>query len=317
MILINSIKKDPSTNKVIDWIKHYNEAADVFRHNPEDLIFRVSIDFENQNNLGVRIDVNCNRYCRIIELDEVKSYWYRRGEFNFSLTQTSNRMEHDIYTFLNEEWLKTSEFINKRLLEKRKLGDVADNKINKFEVLFIASGLGIDIPRTFISTQPVDRDNLVSKGIYHNCFIIDGKHSVGSFTIRVDDFRSSSFFPSQFQKEIPKLYELRIFYLFGKFYTSVIFSQENQQTEVDFRDYDKQTPNRVVPYQLPEYIEVKLKKLMTALKLETGSIDMIVTPEKKYVFLEVNPIGQFDQVSVPCNYHLEEKIANYLLYGEN
>jgi hypothetical protein len=41
---------------------------------------------------------------------------------------------------------------------------------------------------------------------------------------------------------------------------------------------------------------------------------MIVTPEKKYVFLEVNPIGQFNQVSIPCNYFLEKKIADYLLH---
>jgi hypothetical protein len=44
---------------------------------------------------------------------------------------------------------------------------------------------------------------------------------------------------------------------------------------------------------------------------------MIVTPEKKYIFLEVNPIGQFNQVSIPCNYAIEEKIANYLLNGQN
>lgn len=52
---------------------------------------------------------------------------------------------------------------------------------------------------------------------------------------------------------------------------------------------------------------------MKKMNLDTGSIDMIVTPELEYVFLEVNPVGQYDMVSVPCNYHLHSKIAKILI----
>ena len=31
------------------------------------------------------------------------------------------------------------------------------------------------------------------------------------------------------------------------------------------------------------------------------------------VFLEVNPVGQFGMVSLPCNYQLEKRIAQYLI----
>jgi D-alanine-D-alanine ligase-like ATP-grasp enzyme len=51
---------------------------------------------------------------------------------------------------------------------------------------------------------------------------------------------------------------------------------------------------------------------MNKLDLNCGSIDMIVTPKNEYVFLEVNPVGQFGMVSYPCNYNLEKKIAEYL-----
>jgi len=54
---------------------------------------------------------------------------------------------------------------------------------------------------------------------------------------------------------------------------------------------------------------------MSKLNMNCGSIDMIVTKQKEYVFLEVNPIGQFKQVSFPCNFYLEQKIANFLNYG--
>ena len=47
--------------------------------------------------------------------------------------------------------------------------------------------------------------------------------------------------------------------------------------------------------------------------LDTGSIDIVVTKKEEYVFLEVNPVGQFGWVSSNCNYYLEEKVANYLM----
>jgi hypothetical protein len=38
-----------------------------------------------------------------------------------------------------------------------------------------------------------------------------------------------------------------------------------------------------------------------------------VFPNGDIYFLEVNPAGQFGMVSTPCNYYLEEKIAEVLL----
>ena len=53
--------------------------------------------------------------------------------------------------------------------------------------------------------------------------------------------------------------------------------------------------------------------LMKQLQLESGSIDMVVTPNNEYVFLEVNPVGQFDYVSKLCNYFIEKEIAVKLI----
>jgi hypothetical protein len=41
-------------------------------------------------------------------------------------------------------------------------------------------------------------------------------------------------------------------------------------------------------------------------------VDLIYTPDGEYVFLEVNPMGQFHWLSENCNYYLEEFIANQL-----
>ncbi|MGH9762966.1 MAG: hypothetical protein ACREAC_19250, partial [Blastocatellia bacterium] len=75
---------------------------------------------------------------------------------------------------------------------------------------------------------------------------------------------------------------------------------------------------RTVPYRLSCDLESRLAALMKAVNLDTGSIDMVRTVDGRFVFLEVNPVGQFGMVSQPCNYYLERKLAKALaerLYG--
>lgn len=93
-----------------------------------------------------------------------------------------------------------------------------------------------------------------------------------------------------------------------------IFSQSNSKTCIDFRKYDAKLPNRYIPYKLPDEIECALKKVMDCLKLNTGSIDLMVDENNKYYFLEINPVGQFGMVSEPCNYLLEKRIAEFLVF---
>jgi len=51
---------------------------------------------------------------------------------------------------------------------------------------------------------------------------------------------------------------------------------------------------------------------MKAVNLNTGSLDFIKSTDGEYVFLEVNPAGQFGMTSASCNYYLHKEIANYL-----
>ncbi len=122
----------------------------------------------------------------------------------------------------------------------------------------------------------------------------------------------TSFFPSLIQEKIDKLFELRIFYLHGDFFSMAIFSQNDKKTNTDFRKYNHDKPNRQVPFSIPKSVSDKLTLLMQKLKLNSGSIDMVVTKNYEYVFLEINPVGQFGMVSGPCNYKIEKKIAQYL-----
>ena len=127
-----------------------------------------------------------------------------------------------------------------------------------------------------------------------------------------NSFNDINFSQSLFQQYIPKKYEIRSFYLKGQFRSMAIFSQQNEKTKLDFRNYDQERPNRNVPYNLPKSLEQKLHKLMLKLDINCGSMDIIVTPDDQYYFLEVNPFGQFQWLSKGCNYFLERMIAKNL-----
>ena len=84
------------------------------------------------------------------------------------------------------------------------------------------------------------------------------------------------------------------------------------KTIIDFRNYDRTRPNRRIPYKLPEIIESQLVKLHKSIKLNCSSVDVLLSTDNEYFFLEINPVGQFGMVSFPCNYYLEKIIANEL-----
>lgn len=109
------------------------------------------------------------------------------------------------------------------------------------------------------------------------------------------------------------MYELRVFVLGKDIYPMVIFSQNDKKTEVDFRNYNDDNPNRTAPYKLPKDINRALLKIFAELNLNTGSADFIRAINGEYYFLEINPLGQFGMTSKPCNYHLEKKIAEFLI----
>jgi glutathione synthase/RimK-type ligase-like ATP-grasp enzyme len=100
-------------------------------------------------------------------------------------------------------------------------------------------------------------------------------------------------------------------------YSMAIFSQLDEQTKIDFRNYNYEKPNRCVPYKLPDYIEVKIEMLMNKLSLNTGSIDLVFTTDNEYYFLEVNPVGMFSPLTWPLNYTIEKDIAIFLANQNN
>ena len=52
---------------------------------------------------------------------------------------------------------------------------------------------------------------------------------------------------------------------------------------------------------------------MNSLGLNTGSLDIVFTKDNRFVFLEVNPSGQFGAVSETTNSNIEYEISKFLM----
>nr|WP_299206803.1 grasp-with-spasm system ATP-grasp peptide maturase [uncultured Brumimicrobium sp.] len=324
MILIISEQEDYSTERVTKWLDHLH--AKYFRLNKEDPIKNLEITFSN-NDFSINLYINEEW----LLFKEIHSVWYRRGElnFDFDLTFTKNATDSFVkgvqYNLIHEELKTINDFMEHVLINKPSLGSMKWKNANKLLSLLYAQRAELEVPKSIISTEKKQlktffkesKKDCISKGVQDVMSFVSDNNSYSYATSKIlskdiEDM-SETFFPSLLQHNIDKKYEVRTFYLNGDFYSMAIFSQNDEKTSVDYRNYNVQKPNRNVPYLLPKKIEDKLTVFMNSMELNTGSIDLIVTNNNEFVFLEVNPSGQYGMVSIPCDYELDFKIAKHLI----
>lgn len=308
MILIISINNDYSTTTVIEWLNFFNKKWIRINENDE-----IHLDF-------IINDVIFNVNELSFKLSEIKSCWYRRGFLNLKF-KINNEIKQ-FHNFNTTEASKIEQYIYYKLSQLKKVNSYSNSEINKLIVSDIARNLELKTPNDYLvntknelrKIMNDENQEFITKSIWGNPVHRFNNFTLFNYTqkIEFDKIETNDFAVSLVQNYIEKKYELRIFYLEKSFYTMAIFSQNDVKSTVDFRNYNKEKPNRTVPYKLPFTIKQKLIKLMDKLDLNCGSIDMIVNKNNDYIFLEVNPIGQFGMVSTPCNYNLESIIAKYL-----
>lgn len=331
MILILSQSAfEMSTEEVMDWLDAM--GAEFVRLNRDDLeegALAVEIDGPQ---IMLRLEAEGLRLS-LLRLRAVRAVWYRRwaAEQRFA----SVRLVADAGEV---SWPAHAELLRHLGAESRKLGELLFARLAdlpwltrpdavsplKPAVLAVAAEVGIDVPRTLITTRRAELASfaaevgtVITKPLSEaRTFQIAGRaHALHTRSLSGDDIAQlpERFAPSLFQERLEKSYELRVFFLAGECHAMAIFSQADPRTRDDFRHYNLERPARMVPYRLRLELAARISVLMRRLGLETGSLDLVRTPGGRTVFLEVNPVGQFGMVSKPCNYHLEEKVAAQLL----
>jgi ATP-GRASP peptide maturase of grasp-with-spasm system len=317
MAIIQSSSDDRSTDDVIQWLEHKNYTKTKKFFDKTELE-NIDIFFDNNE---LKLEIN--------NIDITENFWYRRGEFAEQKKVILDCPIEELIIANKKENIKPIiDFLSIGNSKNDNINSFKDNSVLKLKMLKYCIELKIRIPKTFITNKSKDitkrfnsDEKIIVKSIenptikvdYFNYWIIlDPVIKILSF----NELTSTKHFktqPSLFQEYIEKQFEIRTFYLNGKFKSMAIFSQQNEKTKEDFRNYDYSKPNRNVPFQLPKALEKKLHKLMLKLDLNCGSFDIIYTPDGKYYFLEVNPIGQFQWLSQNCNYFIERMIAKTLI----
>lgn len=197
---------------------------------------------------------------------------------------------------------------------------------NKQLQLRVARELGIDTPSNLTTNNPqavkqfaqecnggIIAKMLSSFAIYDE----QGRETV-VFTNPVtsedlDNLEGLRFCPMTFQEKIPKKLELRTIIVGKQVFTAAVDSQALQKARHDWRKQGVALLNEWYTHNLPQDVENKLLKLMNYFGLNYGAIDIILTPDDRYVFLEVNPVGEFFWLERCPGLPISEAIAKILL----
>ncbi|HEU5376313.1 MAG TPA: hypothetical protein VFV38_12780, partial [Ktedonobacteraceae bacterium] len=175
---------------------------------------------------------------------------------------------------------------------------------HKPQQLQLAQSLGLVIPKTLITSEPEAFEHF-----YHECheqviYKLMGypwyKDSTGlpisAFTTRVPreiigQAHRISATAHLFQELIEKRCDLRAILIGNEVFVTEIYPL-SEATRIDFRvDYHSL---RYAPHDhLPDTVREALLAMNRAYRLAYSAIDLIYTPEGRYVFLELNAIGQF------------------------
>lgn len=325
ILIISKSEAEDTTNIVMDWLDAFN--GDYYRLNGEDFmdkadIINGQIQLEDFNPEAVTIIWNRRWSSRGLINVENEEYYDALGAKNASILLRSLRQENGILR----------SFLNLKLKSKIWTTRPEKTSANKIKNLEIAKSCNLSVPEYIITSNKLKLSQFAKK---HKSIICKAISETPIFSSSIDNdivetlilytksFTGSqieeevpnTFFKSLFQQQIIKEFEIRVFYLNGTCYSMAIFSQNDKQTQVDFRNYNDNRPNRTVPFKLPKEVESNIKEFCRKAEYTIGSLDLIKSTDGKYYFLEINPVGQFGMVSYPCNYNLEKKLAKYLIDG--
>ncbi len=187
--------------------------------------------------------------------------------------------------------------------------------------LLAAERVGLETPPTIVSN---DANTIVAflrqfgeTAIYKNLSWYYGGKNRALYTnrIAVDTIllhaANVAAAPGIFQPYIEKKYELRVTIVGTTIFAARIDSQACEETKTDWR----RDPGIVLheAVTLPREIAESLLEFHRSQGLVYGAYDLIVTPDGRHVFLEVNSVGQWLWLEETAGLRISAAIAEALL----
>lgn len=194
----------------------------------------------------------------------------------------------------------------------------------KIPQLTLAAKLGFNLPVTLVTNDPGEFLDFYRR---HNGRVITKTASVQAETwlgpmctayarmIRPRDlvhFQDVQSCPLIAQVYVEKALEIRVTVVGNDVFAAGIHSQATRRTRVDWRRYDRtSTPHDI--HTLPAEIAQLCLSLVQSMGLAYGAIDLILTPEGQYVFLEINPNGQYKWIESLTGLPITKRIVRLLV----
>ena len=323
MILVFTERTDLNTRTVLSYLNNCGEAFEVFLED-DAIELEYAID---TNEFDYQVYKN-NRF--LCDSSEIKSVWYRRTDIQVCRFGNGMFSQAGLENYSREHIKTRTEQIRRCMHNKKCLGKFGFGNYNKIEFLEICTSLKIEIPKTMITKSKrnlLDFWNNCSKEIITKSLAFPFECENYTESGEIESYRLGYTVPvgksemellpeffdlSIFQEKLDKQFEIRTIYLDGKTYSQAIFSQSREEAALDYRQgYD--SGMRMCNYTLPALVEEQVQKLMKELHLNFGSLDIVVTKDNRYVFLEVNPNGQYGAVSLATNSNIDYEVAKFLM----
>lgn len=230
-----------------------------------------------------------------VALQDISSVWWRRPKPHEISPALSNRDDWQfaygecaaamsgLFSAIDAFW------INEPLRDEK--------AAQKLYQLKLARLCGLRPPRTCITNDPDAAGLFIAAegetGTIYKAFSATERAWRETRLLREDELQHIAnvrHAPVIFQEYIKADVDLRITVIGDEIFPAAIYSQETDY-KVDFRMTMHEA--RFEPHRLPAAVEDGLRQLMRRLGLVYGAIDMRLTPDGEYVFLEVNPCGQW------------------------
>jgi RimK-like ATP-grasp domain len=201
---------------------------------------------------------------------------------------------------------------------------------NKLLQLVTAARLGFSLPRTAITNEPACLlDCFTQFGgaaitkVFSNPLVTrDGGSDIDSEEwssysrpVQRRDLgyhRSIRHAPTIVQEYVPKSVEIRATVVGVRVFAAAIHSQRSRRSRHDWRHYDR---DKVLyeEHELPPQITRLCVDLTKALNLTFGAIDLVLRPDGEYVFLEINPSGQWLWIENLTGLPIADGLADLLM----
>jgi len=318
MLLIVSQRGDLHTDRVAAFCRRRGvEFALLYTHEfPQDVLVALEV---GSGGLGGTILL----HGREIALEQIRAVWYRRP----APVEPCRELDPAYAAFVRQEAQATLSGLYRALWDRRWVNPPHSDAAASYKLhqLSLARRLGFDVPRSIVTNDPDEaQDFFQSCGremIYKLMFPLfvddsDGE-PLGVYTTRIsaEDFEQHigavRAAPCLFQALVPKQYELRINVIGRRVWAAAIYSQDREETLLDYRHNTEGC--RHAPAVLPPTLEAQCIDITRRLGLRMSNIDMIVTPDGRYVFLEVNPNGQWAWVEEYVGFPLTAALIDELL----